>query len=100
MPDRILRELLFGKKFVQPHELLVDDPPGADVFVAYFGIAHLSVGQAHIVAAGGNQCVRVPCLQGIVTLFFSEENRVKLVLGGIGIFAPAIADNEQYGWSW
>src|SRR5438132_6425 len=40
------------------HERLVDDAAGAEVEVAHLGVAHEPVGEAHVLARGGERGVR------------------------------------------
>ena len=54
---RGLKHRLFFKRTgfngaVDAEQILVDDPPGADVHVANFAVAHLSIGQPDVFAVG------------------------------------------------
>jgi len=62
VPDRIARELFFGKQLVQADQLLIHNPAGADVFVADFRVAHLAVRQTNVQTAGRHQGVGVFCM--------------------------------------
>ncbi len=74
---------------------------GTQVQVTYFGVAHLTIRQTYVltgstqhgVRAGGQQFVGeggVSQYGGVACLFGS--------LGTLGIAAPAVADNEYYGF--
>ena len=77
---------------------MIDYATGADVFVADFGVAHLSVRQADIEAARRDERARIFRLQRIVAGFFGEIDGVERVLVSVGIFSPAIADDQQDGF--
>ena len=99
MPDGIRRELLLREELVQAHELLVDDPAGADVLVADLAVAHHAVRQADIEAAGGDEGVGRPGVEPVVTRLRGEVDGVEIVLLGLGILAPTIANDEEDGWT-
>src|SRR5215467_689267 len=54
----------------------VDDPASADIEVTNFAIAHLSLGKAHVFAAGVDQRVRVLAQQAVVGGLASEGDSV------------------------
>ena len=43
----VLGQRAIGHRIADAHEILRDDPPGADVEMADLGVAHLPFGQAH-----------------------------------------------------
>jgi hypothetical protein len=67
-PHRIHRESFLGKQFVQPHEFLIDDPSGTDVFVPHFAVAHDAVRQADVEARRPDEGVRKLRMQAVVQL--------------------------------
>jgi hypothetical protein len=70
----------------------VDDAAGADVEVANFAVAHLSLGQANVGTAGVNQCVGIVAQQAVVGRLAGESDSVGL---GFGAVAPAVEDYED-----
>lgn len=84
---------------VDAHNVLVDDPPGADVQVAHLGVAHQAGGQADRQAAGVQR--QVVALLGAAVLRelihdgrFRVGNRIAVHLLGD---APAVDDDQTDG---
>ena len=75
------------------HQLLADNPAGANREVAHLGIAHLLVGQAHIGATGLDQGVGIGMPQGIHHRGFGVADGVVLLGRAI---APAIQDGQHH----
>ena len=48
----VLQDAAVGTGAVDFYQILVNDASGADIEVSHFGVAHLSVGQAHVLTAG------------------------------------------------
>src|SRR5678816_4149180 len=72
----------------------VHDTSGADVEMADFAVAHLSVGQADVVAAGLNQGVGIFAQQAIVVGLAGQSDGVGFALGAV---APTV-ENDQHKW--
>ena len=47
----VLQDAAVSASAVNLHQVLINDAAGADVEVTYLGVAHLSVGQAYVLAA-------------------------------------------------
>jgi hypothetical protein len=75
------------------HKVLVNDPAGADIGMADFTVAHLSVGQAHL---------SLTCMQARMrarTQGFVVKRRVCRINGayfGVAGDAPTIHDYQNY----
>ena len=70
----------------------VHDASGTDVEMADFAVAHLSVGQADVVAAGLNQRVGIFAQQAVVVGLAGQGDGVGF---GLGAVAPAV-ENDQH----
>ncbi len=70
-------------------QLLIDDAARADVEVAHLGVAHLSLGQAHIHAGGADDGV------GIFGLERVDDGRAGLT-DGVALAFRALAKAVQY----
>ena len=79
---------------VHAREVLVDDAAGADVHVAHFGIAHLAVRQAHVLAFGVHQGVRAVGQQAAPV---GQPGLGQGVVGGVLAVAPAVEDEQKQG---
>ena len=61
----VLQDAAVGTGTVDLHQVLVDDAAGTDIEVTHFGVAHLSVGQAHVLAASLQLGVRIVGQQAV-----------------------------------
>lgn len=75
-----------GNGFVDFHEVLIYHAPCADVEVAYFRVAHLAVGEAHVFAGG---------LKFGVGIFFEKLIPVGGMGGVDGVALRAVADSPS-----
>ena len=97
--DRISRELTLTDCFVDPGQVLMNDSPGAKVEMAYFGVAHLAVGQSDVEAACAELAAGVVAIELIVKRSAREQRRVAILLSrsnAAGIDAPAVANDEHH----
>ena len=79
---------------VDARKLLEDDAAGANVEVADLGIAHLAIGQAHVLSGCAEGGVRVVGIQAV------DERRVGRahgVVGTLGRQTEAVHDAQQCG---
>jgi hypothetical protein len=79
---------------VDARQVLHHHAAGAQVHVADLGIAHLSLGQADVAAAGLDQGVRVVAQKAV------PGGRVRLrdgIVGGLLAVAPAVQDAQNDG---
>ena len=86
---RIIEERTVLDRLVDAGEALVHHPAGAQVHMAHFGIAHLSVRQANLDTGGGKQGVRAVLPQPVPDGGGGSSYRV---VGGIFAMSPAIQD--------
>lgn len=89
---RVGEELAIANRLGHSSEVLIHHAPGAQVHVADLGVAHLSVRQADVHAATGDQSVRLSSQQAIV-------DRLARGVDGIEIRAVAVPEaieNDQY----
>ena len=86
----ILHDAAVGAGAVNLDQVLVNDAAGADIEVSHFGVAHLPVGQAYVLAA--SQKLRV----GVLGVELIEEGRGRLiddVALGMVADAPSVEDH-------
>jgi hypothetical protein len=74
---------------------LIDDASGADVLVTDFAVAHGGVGEADVEAAGVNERARILAHDAIGDGMFREEDCVGVIPFWVGIFSPAITNNDH-----
>ncbi|MCG3132653.1 MAG: hypothetical protein FLDDKLPJ_03516 [Phycisphaerae bacterium] len=79
------------------HNLLLDDPPGTDVLMPDLAVAHRAVGQTDVAPAGLDERVRIGPHEAVVHGFAGEVDGVGVVPLGVGVGAPAVADDEDDG---
>ena len=77
------------------HGFLVDDAACADVLVADFGVSHDAGGESDIFAGGLVEDVGVVAHEAVIDGVFGEFDGVVGVLFGVGVLAPAVADDED-----
>ena len=88
----IVKNAVVGTSTVYLHQVLVDDTSGADVEMTDFGVAHLAVGQADILAR--SEQLRM----GIVGIEAVDERRGRVVDGvalAMVADAPAVEDHQE-----
>ena len=89
----VVEELVLAHGHVDLDEVLVDHAAGAEVHVSDLGVAHLSVGQADVLAAGLQVAVRILGAQAV-------DDRRALRPDGVGIImsalAPTVEDHQKY----
>ncbi len=85
-------ELAGGDQRVDARDVHLHNAAGADVQVADFAVAHLSVGQADKVIRGLNQRVGKLAQQLVVGGLARQRNGI---VGGFGAIAPSIEDGEN-----
>src|SRR5438874_708819 len=96
--QRLLEELPAHDRRVNACDLLVDDPPRADVQVADFGISHQPVRQAHALARGVDERPGILLQEPRVIRRPRQRDGVGLALRAI---PPAVEDDEHYRfWCW
>ena len=91
---RVLEELAVADALVDAGEVLVDDPAGAHVHVADFGVAHLAGRQADRLARRDRAALRIPRQQRVVD---GRARQRDGVVGRIRADAPAVEDDENEG---
>ena len=74
------------------HKVLIDDAAGADVEVTHLRVAHLSVGQADVLAAGQQLAVGI---SGINLVEVGSRSVVDDVALAVVAYAPAVKDHQE-----
>ena len=87
-----------GEALVDADDLLVDDAAGADVLVADFGIAHDADRQADIEAVGHDLGAGPVLGEAARYREVRQLHGVELVMLGVVVFAPTVADHQKYGF--
>lgn len=90
---RVGRQAAIAYGLADPHQLLTDDPAGANREMAHLRIAHLAVRQTHLSAAGLNQGVGIGLPEGI---HHRCAGRMDRVVTCVFPKAPAIKDGQHY----
>src|ERR1700716_4654815 len=92
LQNTIPRELAIGDCFVNSGQILIDDPPRAQIEMADFGVAHLPVGQTDIRTAGAEFSPRIFPVKLIVKGCVREEGGGCVLFtlpGGAVVNAPS-----------
>src|SRR5205814_10166750 len=95
--NAIARELAVRDRFVNPSEVLVDDPPRSKVEMADLGITHLSFGQTDVRSACAQFATRVTPIELVMERRTREQRGVAIFLARVfaaGINAPSITNNK------
>ena len=93
--DRVAIEALIGDGGIDAGDVHPDDAPRAKVEVADLGVTHLAIGQADVVVAGAEECVRVVDQEFVVDGLAGQSDGVAV---GLGAIAPAVEDGEDDGF--
>ena len=96
-PDAVGAKEAVGEELVYPDELLVHDPPRADVLVADLAVAHDSVRQPDVQSARLHERHGIAGVKHVVARLFRQDGGVERILLRMGILPPAVADDEHYG---
>ena len=88
-------EAAVGDGGVDAGHVHADDAACAEVEMAHFGVAHLSVGEADVVVAGSEEGVGVVDEELVVCGLTGECDGVAV---GLGAIAPAVEDGEDDGF--
>src|SRR4051794_23045596 len=97
---RIARKFAIGQGFVNPSEILINDPACAKIEMAYLRVPHLPVGQSDIAAAGAEFSTWVIAVKAVVKRRARQQGGVAILfalLPSARIDSPAVADNENDG---
>ena len=90
---RVLEEVAAADRPGHAHQILVDDPPGADREVTDLGVPHLSVGQPDRFARGIELRMREPFEERVEDRRGRELDRVAGPRRGE---PPAVENDERY----
>ena len=90
--DLVLLEGTVLDGVVDTRELLEDDAAGADVEVTDLGVAHLTVGQADVLAGSTEGGMRIVRIQAVDK---GRIGRAHGVVGALGRQTEAVHDDEQ-----
>ncbi len=97
--DRVvIEEAAVLDRDADANRFLVHDAAGPDVLVANFGIAHRPVGQTHVAAGGVDERGGVLFQQLVAAGGVGKLHGIKVVVLGVGVAAPAVADNKNNGF--
>src|SRR5437870_11352396 len=97
--DIIPREFAIGDRFVDPTEVLINDPAGSQIEMADLGIAHLSFGQTDVGSARAQFAAGVTAVELVMKRRVREERGVAIFLALVfaaGVNAPAVTNNEHH----
>ena len=89
----VLEKGMLAAGDVDLDEVLIDDAAGAEVHVSYLGVAHLSVGQADVFAAGLEMGHGIFCAEAVDE---GRALRVDCIGLVVATFSPAVEDHQKY----
>ena len=96
----VLGQLPVPDALVDAGEVLINDPPCAEVQVADLAVAHLAFREADILTARADAALRIGGIQVLVERCAGEQGGVAIFhcFGfAAGVDAPAVANDENYG---
>ena len=88
---RVLHDRVVAAGAVDLHEVLINDAAGADIEVSHLRIAHLSVGQADVLAVGAQFGMGVFFGHGRNVFGMHGRNDVRLIVTAV---SPAVEDHK------
>src|SRR6266404_9113652 len=95
---RVPLQLARGDGLVNSRQILIHDPPGAEIEMAYFGVAHLTIGQANIGATRAQFPARIIAIELVVERRAREESGISVFfafLSASRINSPTVADDQH-----
>ena len=98
--DFVSIELTVRDGFIDSREVLEDDAAGAQIEMADFGIAHLSIRKSYIGAAGAEFATRMIAIKLIVKRRFREQGGVAVLLPqflAARVNSPAVSNDQDDG---
>ena len=97
--DLIARKLAIRDCFIDPSEVLINDPAGSQVEMADLGIAHLPFRQTDVRAARAQFAAGVAPVEFVVKRCLCEECGVAIFLPPVfaaGVNTPAVTNNQHH----
>ena len=82
-------------------EVLEHHAAGTQIQVTHLGVAHLTIGQTHVLAGGTQHHVRAGGQQFVGERSLGENGSIAGLIGGfraLRVAAPAVADDKYYGF--
>ena len=87
----ILQDRAVLDALVDFHQVLIDNTTAADVQVTYLAVAHLSVGQTHILAASLERAVRIGRTQEVK---IRSRGTINCIAVTFGTLAPTVQNHQ------
>src|SRR5215471_8911601 len=91
-----------GERLVNPCQVLINNPARSEIKVTNLRVAHLSLWQADIHAAGAQARAWIIPIELFVKRRRREQRRVPVIftlIAAAGIDTPSVANNEHHGAS-
>lgn len=92
---RIVEEVTLVDASIDSGEVLIYNPPRAQVHVANFGVPHLTGRKTDRLARRDEGCVRIPLQQLVKCRSSSESDRVVIPILSK---PPTVKDDQNEGW--
>src|SRR2546423_4004198 len=95
----VSREFPFRDRFVDAGQVLINDPTGAEIEMAHFGVTHLSFRQPDIDTAGTQFPAGIIAVKLVVKRRAGEQGSVAILFAlfaAARINAPAVANDKDY----
>src|SRR5690349_21074180 len=96
--DAISLQFAVGNRRVNSREILVNDATGAEIKMTYLRIAHLSLRQTNVRAAGAQFAARIIAIKLVVEWSAREQRGVSVFFRfhfSAGIDSPAVTNDEH-----
>src|SRR5438034_7609972 len=99
LQSRVPLQFARGDGFVNSRQVLIHDSPGSEIEMAHFRVAHLTIAQTHIGAAGAQFPTRIVAIELVVKRRMCEKRGIAVFVAFLRSFrinSPTIADDEHH----
>ena len=98
LQNAILLQFAVSDRFVDPGQVLINNPPRAEIEMADLRVSHLPFRQPHVLAARAQCRARIILIETVVKGRLREQSRVAVLLPvcfSAGVNPPSVTDHED-----
>src|SRR4029450_634393 len=100
LQNAILLQVAVSDRFVDPGQVLINNPPRAEIEMTDLGVSHLPFGQPHVLPARAQCRARIILIETVVKRRLRKQGRVTILFPvsfSARIDSPSIPDHEDDG---
>ena len=100
---RITRQGILTDGLVDARQVLINNPPRAQIEVPHFTVAHLPGWQTHVLPRAGNFAPRIFLIHHIMKWSFGQQRGIPIFNGPgetVRVDSPTIANDQNYWLLW